>query len=418
MKKFILLVLLAAGGYAAWYFRPPPPDPAAMGGRRGGGGKPGDMPPVPVVEGKVEKKDIAIYLNGLGNVQGFNTVTVRSRVDGQLNRIAFTEGQDVRAGDLLAEIDPKPFEAALEQTQAKKAQDEAQLANARLDMERNQTLLAQKATTQQKVDTQKALVAQLEATVKADQAAIESAQVQLSYTKISSPIDGRIGLRLVDQGNVVHAGDQNGIVVISQLKPISVVFTLPEKHLQDIQREMGKGKMSVVALGRDNESRLGEGVLSVLDNQIDVSTGTIKLKATFPNEALQLWPGQFVNVRLLLTMRRDGIVVPASVVQRGPDSTFAFVIKEDQSVEMRPIKVSAFEEGYALIEEGLQVGERVVVDGQYRLQPGSHVKTGAGGKPGAGSRKIAEQAPPSQPSAAGGGKLHTGEESGKHRTAP
>jgi multidrug efflux system membrane fusion protein len=386
MKTFILLIFLAACGYAAWHFRPPPPSPAA--GARGG--KPGDMPPVPIVDGKVEKKDISIYLNGLGNVQGFNTVTVRSRVDGQLNKIAFAEGQDVRAGDLLAEIDPKPFQAALDQTLARKKQNEAQLANAKLDMERNIILIEQKAIPQQRVDTQKALVAQLEATVKADEAAVESARVQLSYTTITSPIDGRIGLRLVDQGNVVHATDQTGIVVISQLKPISVVFTLPEKHLQDIQREMGKGKLAVVALGRDNETKLGEGTLSVVDNQIDMTTGTIKLKATFPNEALQLWPGQFVNARLLLTLRKDGTVVPAAVVQRGPDSTYAFVIKEDQSVEMRSIKVSQFEDGYALIEDGLKVGERVVVDGQYRLQPGSRVKTGASGK-GPESRKVAAE---------------------------
>lgn len=411
MKKLILLVILAAGGYAIWHFRPPPPDPALAGGRGGRGGKPGDMPPVPIVEGKVEKKDIPIYVNGLGNVQGFNTVTVRPRVDGQLDKIYFTEGQDVRVGDLLAQIDPKPFQASLEQTQAKMAQDEAQLANAKLDMERNVTLLQQKAIPEQKVDTQKALVAQLEATVKADQAAIESAQVQLSYTKITSPLEGRIGLRLVDQGNVVHASDQNGIVVITQLKPIAVIFTLPEKYLPDIQREMGKGKMTVMALGRDNETKLGEGTLSVLDSQIDMTTGTIKLKATFANEALQLWPGQFVNARLLLTMRKDGVVVPASVVQRGPDTTYAFVIKEDQSVEMRTIKVAQFEDNQALIEDGLKVGERVVVDGQYRLQPGSHVKTGSG-KPGGGKLAEHDSAAPAE-----GGKVH-GSGGGKPQATP
>ncbi len=381
MKKLVLLLLLAGAGYAAWYFRPPPPETGGPGGKGGRGGNPADMPPVPVVEGRVERRDIPLYLDGLGNVQGYNTVTVRSRVDGQLDKILFTEGQDVKAGDVLVQLDPKPFQAALEQTLAKKKQDEAQLENAKLDLERNITLLAQKAVPQQKVDTQKALVAQLEATVNADQAGVDSAQVQLNYATIVSPIGGRAGLKLVDQGNVVHAGDANGLVVISQLQPIYVVFTLPERHLPAIQREMAKGKLVVLAQGRDNEEQLGEGELTVVDNQIDITTGTIKLKATFPNDNKQLWPGQFINARLRLTTRKAGIVVPASVVQRGPDKTYAFVIKEDQSVEIRPIKVDQFEDGLELIQEGLNEGERVVVDGQYRLQPGSHVKS-SGGKPG------------------------------------
>ncbi len=392
MKKLLLLLILSAAGYAAWYFRPEPQTPPTSG--RGGGGKAGDLPPVPVVAGKVEKKDLPIYINGLGNVVGYNTVTVRTRVDGQLDKVVFVEGQEVHVGDLLAQIDPKPFKATLEQAIAKKSQDEAQLANAKLDVDRYVTLLEQKAVTTQKVDTQKALVAQLDATVKADDAAIESARVQLAYTTINSPIEGRAGIRLVDQGNVVHAADSTGLVVITQLHPIFVVFTLPEQNLLAIQREMSKGRLSVVAVGRDNNSELGKGTLTVLDNQIDTTTGTIKLKATFPNDDLQLWPGQFVNVRLLLTTKKDGIVVPGSVIQRGPDSTFAFVIKEDESVEIRPIKVAQFEDGQALIEEGLKVGERVVVDGQYRLQPGSHVKLG-GGKPGAG--KPAAEAKPQAP---------------------
>jgi multidrug efflux system membrane fusion protein len=412
MKKLVLIIILGAAGYAAWYFRPEPQTPAASG--RGSGGKPGDLPPVPVVAGKVEKKDIPIYIGGLGNVVGYNTVTVRTRVDGQLDKVAFTEGQDVHVGDLLAQIDPRPFKAALEQAVAKKNQDEAQLANAKLDVDRYSTLLEQKAVTTQKVDTQKALVAQLDATVKADDAAIESARVQLDYTTINSPIDGRAGIRLVDQGNVVHAADGTGLVVITQLHPIYVVFTLPEQNLQAIQREMSKGPLSVIALGRDNNTELGKGSLSVVDNQIDMTTGTIKLKATFPNDDLQLWPGQFVNVRLLVTTKKDGIVVPGSVVQRGPDSTFAFVIKEDDSVEIRPIKVAQFEDGKALIEEGLSVGERVVVDGQYRLQPGSRVKLG-GAKPGAGkpegkgklegdSKPASAGKPDETSSAPGGGK--------------
>ena len=379
MKKFILILVLAAGGYAAWYYRPAPPEQSA--GRGGKGGKPGDMPPVPVVIGKAEKRDVPLYLDGLGNVQGFNTVVVRIRVDGQLEKIAFTEGQEVHAGDLLAQIDAKPFQAALEQAQAKQRQDEAQLANGKLDLARDVTLVEQKAVPQKTLDTQKALVATLEATVRADAAAVDSTKVQLSYTTIRAPIDGRIGLRLVDQGNVVHASDANGLVTISQLKPIALIFTLPEKNLQAIQREMAKGKLKVLAVGRENAVTLGEGELAVVDNQIDMTTGTIKLKAIFPNDNLQLWPGEFINARLLLTTRKDGIVVPASVVQRGPDNTYVFIVNDDQTVAMRPVTVDQFEDDKALIKEGLRAGERVVVDGQYRLQPGSHVKTATSGKP-------------------------------------
>ena len=389
MKKFILLLMLAGAGYAAWRYRPEPPPVPGAGGRGAPGAKPGELPPVPVVETKVLKKDVPIYLNGLGNVQGFNTVTVRSRVDGQIDKVAFTEGQEVHKGDLLVKIDPKPFKASLDQAIARKAQDEALLANAKLDLDRNTKLLAEKAVPEQKVDTQKALVAQLEATVHADQAAVDSAQVQLSYTTILSPIDGRAGLRLVDEGNVVRSSDLTGLVVISQLKPIVVIFTLPEKHLPVIQSEMGKAKMKVIALGRDNNVELGEGELLVVDNQIDMTTGTIKLKAAFPNDNTTLWPGQFINARLLVTTRKDGLTVPASVIQHGPDSTYAFVIKEDQSAEMRTVEVEQYEDGLALIKSGLQAGERVVVDGQFRLQRGSKVKTGdgkpgAGGKPGGG----------------------------------
>ena len=410
MKKLLLLVLLAGAGYAAWYFRPPPPEVPA--GRGGKGGKPGDLPPVPIVEGRVLRKDTPLYLDGLGNVQGYNTVTVHSRVDGQLDKILFTEGQDVHAGDVLVKLDPKPFEASLEQAKAKKKQDEAQLANAKVDLVRDITLFDQKAVPQQKVDTQKALVAQLEATVNADQAGVDSAQVQLNYATITSPISGRAGLRLIDQGNVVHASDANGLVVISQLQPIFVVFTLPERNLPAIQREMAKGSLPVLAQGRDNNELLGEGTLTVVDNQIDVSTGTIKLKATFPNANKQLWPGQFINARLKLTTRKAGLVVPASVVQRGPDTTYAFVIKDDQSVEIRQIKVEQFEDDMALIQEGLQEGERVVVDGQYRLQPGSHVKAG-GGKPGGGEPLKADQEGSKEhhgkPADAGAGSPGTGE---------
>jgi multidrug efflux system membrane fusion protein len=338
------------------------------------GGRAGPPPAVPVVAGTASRKDVPIYLEGLGTVQAFNTVTIRPRVDGQIQRIAFIEGQDVHAGDLLAKIDPDPLEAQVAQAEARKGQDEAQLTNARLDLKRDADLLNQHIVSQQIYDTQKALVDQFEATVRADQAAIDNARVQLQYTTILSPIDGRTGIRLVDQGNVVRANDANGLVVVTQLRPISVVFTLPEQTLHQIQTAMSAGPLTVAAVARDNSTVVGEGQLTVVDNQIDSSTGTIKLKATFPNTDLRLWPGQFVNARLLLSVRKGGTVVPASVVQRGPDGPFAFVIKDDLTVQVRPLKVAQMVRGEALLDGGLSPGERVVVDGQYKLQPGSKVK--------------------------------------------
>jgi membrane fusion protein, multidrug efflux system len=329
--------------------------------------------PVPVVEGIVGTKDVPIYLDGLGTVQAFNTVTVRARVDGQLVKVLFTEGQDVKTGDELAQIDPAPYQAVFDQATAKRAQDEAQLANARIDLVRYADLLKTDSITQQIYDTQKALIAQLEATVKADQAAIDSARVNLDYTTIRSPIDGRIGIRQVDQGNIVHASDANGIVVLTQLHPISVVFTLPEQAMTKLHPQTDSPSI-VLAVARDNTNLLATGTLAVIDNQIDTTTGTIKLKATFANDNLRLWPGQFVNTRLLLTTRSNSVVVPASVVQRGPEGPFAFVINDDQTVTMRSLKVAQIESGKALIDDGLTPGEHVVVDGQYKLQPGSHVK--------------------------------------------
>jgi membrane fusion protein, multidrug efflux system len=379
----LVLLLVLAIAAVAWWRRS---HAVAAEGRGPGGGR-GEIPPVPVVAGLVLKRDVPIYLDGLGTVQAFNTVTVRARVDGEVVKVAFTEGQDVHGGDLLAQLDPAPYRAALEQAMAKQGQDEAQLANAQVDLKRYGDLLANEGVTQQVYDTQKALVTQLAAAVKADQAAIESAKVQLAYTTITSPLDGRTGLRLVDQGNMVHAGDATGLVVITQLRPISVVFTLPEQNLDRIRAQAATEPLTVLAVQRDNVTPLGEGKLAVIDNQIDTATSTIRLKATFPNADLRLWPGQFVNVRLLLTVRKNSTIVPASVVQRGPEGAFAFVINEDQTVDIRAVKVLQIEQGEALIEDGLTPGERVVVDGQYKLQKGSRVKTaeaaGTGGGRGA-----------------------------------
>ena len=344
--------------------------------------------PVPIVASTVIQKDVPIFLDGLGTVQALNTVTVRARVDGELKKVTFTEGQDVKAGDVLAQIDDAPFRAQFDQAQAKRGQDEALLKNALLDLERNAELIVKKVISPQQYETQKALVAQLEAAVKADDAAIQNTRVQLDYTTVVSPIAGRTGIRLVDQGNVVHATDTRGLVVITQLQPITLAFTLPAQNLGEIHKQESKGEqLEVLAVDRDNKTVIDSGKLTVIDNQIDTTTGTIILKATFPNKDLQLWPGQFVNARLLLTVRKQGLVVPASVVQRGPDGAFAFVIKSDLSVEMRPVTVGRIEQGEALIESGLQAGERVVVDGQYKLQPGSKVKipdpSSKGGTPGA-----------------------------------
>lgn len=378
--------------------------------------------PVPVVPGMVKQKDVPIYLDGLGTVQAFNTVTVHSRVDGELKQVAFTEGQDVHKGDLLAQIDPAPYQAALDQATAKKGQDEAQLANAKLDLKREADLFAAKIDSDQVYKTQQALVEQLGAAVKADEAAIESAQVNLNYATVTAPIGGRIGMRPIDPGNIVHATDSNGLAVITQLKPISVVFTLPEQTLNEIHKQMAAtGELTVLAVGRDNSTVLDKGTLAVIDNQIDTTTGTIKLKATFPNEDLALWPGQFVNSRLLLNTRKNGVTIPAAAVQRGPEGAYVFVIvngppkgrmgkgnaeakaahrkASDQgagasqdppasqpqnqdgqsnqkilSVEVRPVTVAQIEAGEALIDSGLTVGEEVVADGQYKLQDGSTVR--------------------------------------------
>ena len=327
-----------------------------------------------VVPGKVRQQDTPIYLNGIGTVFAFNTVTIRSQIDGTLQAVVFQEGQDVQAGDLLAQIDPRIQQAALDQVKAKQATDAAQLHNAETDLKRYDELYAHQLIDQQTYNTQQALVAQLRANVQADEAGVEGAQVQFDYTHITAPIAGRVGLRQIDQGNVIHTGDANGLVVIAQLKPISVVFTLPQQNWPDIQRLIAAGeKLPAIAYDRDSLKPLDEGVLSVVDNQIDATTGTIKLKATFVNDKLVLWPGQFVNVRLLVETRKDGLVVPASVIQRGPQGAYAFVIKADGTVEVRPVQVAQIEAGVALVDHGLALGENVVVDGQYKLQAGSHV---------------------------------------------
>jgi len=405
MKKLVFFVLLLVATAGVWMARNHPRVAPVLAYVNSGvekiravgeppaqpvHGAAGGAPAVPVVAGLVEARDVPIHLNGLGNVQGFNSVIVRSRVDGQLEQVAFEEGQEVEAGQLLARIDPRPFQAALDQVLARKKQNEALLANARRDLARDLALLAEKAGTAQKADTQKALVEQLEATLHADDAAIEAAGVQLGYATITSPISGRAGIRLVDAGNVVRAQDSGGLVVITQMRPVSVVFTLPEQHLQSIRAEAGRGALSVVAVGRDNSTRLAEGTLSVIDSQIDPATGTVRLKATFGNDDLKLWPGQFVNVRLRLAVREGATVIPSQAVQMGPAGSFVFVISAENLAEVRPVQVGRIEDGWALVDSGLQPGERIVIDGQYRLQPGSKVRAGDSGKGPAASHARAE----------------------------
>jgi multidrug efflux system membrane fusion protein len=411
-RLIFVLVLIAAAGGLGWYFlgdrirlffpgqqaeqQAVQPQPQRRMGRRGGGLASPDTP-VPVVAGTVEQRDVPLYLSGLGTVQAFRTVTVASRIEGQLQKLNFDEGQDVKAGDVLAQIDPRSLEAALRQMEANLRRDQAQLASARADLERYGNLRKEgNYVTQQQLDTTRALVGQLEAATEADKAQIDSARVQLDYATIRSPINGRTGLRLVDEGNMIRAGDQTGIVVVTQLQPISLVFTLPEENLQAVNGQLSAGTaLTVEAFSRDGETKLAEGKLATIDNQIDQKTGTFKLKATFANENRVLWPGQFVNARLRVMTRRGGTVVAEAAVQRGPEGTYVFVIKPDQTVEMRPVTVGTTQNGLSLIDKGLTPGERVVVDGQYKLQPGGKIVEAP--------PIIHDGAPPGRPERPGGG---------------
>jgi multidrug efflux system membrane fusion protein len=315
-----------------------------------------------------------IFLSGIGTVHAFNIVTIKTRVDGHLDRVAFIEGQQVTEGELLAQIDPRPFQAQLAQARAAKARNEALLANAKLDLERTSTLATREYASRQTLDTQRALVSQLEAAIQGDQATIDNATVQLGYATITSPITGRTGIRLVDKGNIVRTTDSNGLVVITQLQPISVIFALSQDVLTDIAKEMSEGPLRVLAYNREGTVKLDEGILVLVDNQVEAATGTLRLKANFDNRDNALWPGQFVNVRLLLRVRSEVVTIPAEVAQRGLNGTFAYVVKADQSVEQRPIKIDYSRDGVTVVEEGLRSGEVVVLDGQYKLRAGTRVQ--------------------------------------------
>lgn len=369
LSTIVGVAVLAVGGYYGWHQLRSPANGAGPHDNAGTH-RPAS---VPVTVATVEKTDFPIYLDGLGTVQGFNTVVVRTRVDGQVDKIAFKEGQLVKKGDLLAQIDPRPFEATLNQAKAKKDQDEANLANARLDLQRY-TKLGEFATRQQ-TDTQRSTVQQLTAQIEADTAAIANAQTQLDYTTVRAPIDGVVGFRQVDQGNIVNASTQTGIVTIAQIEPIAVIFTAPEEQLTNIRSALASGPLKVIALTTDGKKTLSEGELAVVNNQVDTTSGTIRLKAIFDNKDHVLWPGLSVSTRLLVTTLKNAVVVPNDAVRHSTDGLYAFTVNQDSKAELHKIKVGRSIDGRTVIEDGLTPGQSVIVAGQYRVQPGSTVTT-------------------------------------------
>ncbi len=375
------LIFIVVGAALIYVFTGSPPQQnRSRFGAEGG--------PVPVLAAPAAKADVPVYLDAVGTIKALNTVTVRPQVDGKLLSVGFTEGDDVNKGDVLARIDPTTYQAQLDQAIAKKAQDAAQLANAKIDLDRYEKLAASNAINHQQADTQKALVAQFAALVQSDQAAIENMQATLGYTTIVAPIAGRTGIRMVDEGNIVHASDANSaIVVITQLKPISVLFSLPQQDLGQVNDAFAKAPLTIEAQRPDSDAVIDRGTLRVVDNQVDQTTGTVKLKAEFPNTGLALWPGQFVNVRLLIDTLKDVVVIPTGAVQRGPNGTFVYVVKDDNTVAIRPIAVQKQDETQTVVKSGLTPPERVVTTGFVRLTDGSKVAFGsADGAPAAGQQ--------------------------------
>ena len=344
------------------------------GGGGGKGGRGGGQMIIPVAVAKAEVRDLPVLLNGLGSVDAFNTVAVKSRIDGQLIQVPVKEGQEVKQGELLAEIDPRPYQVQLSQAEATLFKDQAALKDARLNLGRFQQLYKDGVISRQQLDTQGSLEAQLDGSVRADQAQVDTVKLNLAYTRITAPVSGRIGLRQIDVGNMVHASDPNGLLVITQLQPIAVIFNLPQDNLQAISQRMRNGKLTVEAYSRDDQTKLASGSLTTIDNQIDTTTGTGKLKAVFENRDRSLWPNQFVNVHLLLEVRKNNTVVPAAAVQRGPQGTYVFGVKSDNTAEMRPVTVAFTEGNFAAISQGVSPGDNVVTDGQDKLQPGTHVE--------------------------------------------
>jgi multidrug efflux system membrane fusion protein len=333
----------------------------------------GPAPGIPVTAGTVAIEDVPVFLHGIGTVQAYNSVAIKSRVDGQIVQVAFKEGQDIKEGDLLFQIDPRGYQAALEQAQAAKQKDEANLVGAQADLERYEKLLTPGWQTRQSYDQQKAQVAQLQAAIKGDEAQINTAKINLGYTDIRSPIDGRLGARLVDKGNIVHANDNTALVMITELKPIFISFTLPQETLDDVHEQNKQAPLVVRAYSGDGKKQLADGKLTLIDNMIDQATGTIHLKARFDNDDERLWPGEFVSLRVILSTRRGVATVPQQTVQQGPNGHYAYVIKPDNTVERRNVEVASIQDGIAVIAKGLAANERVVVDGQFRLTEGARV---------------------------------------------
>ncbi|HXW30070.1 MAG TPA: efflux RND transporter periplasmic adaptor subunit [Xanthobacteraceae bacterium] len=366
-RTLIGLASLAAAGVAAWFVASNNrfANPQALA-----------TPPrtIPITDGKSELKDVPVYVSGVGAVQAYNTVSVKSRVDGQITKVLFKEGQDIKAGDPLFQIDPRPFQAALDQAVATKQKDEAQLKGAELDLERYRQLVGQGFQTRQSFEDQQATVGQLHGMIKADQAQIESAQLNLDYALVRAPIDGRTGQRLVDIGNFIQANQTTNLVTITQLKPIFVSFTLAQDVLDELRQNQIKAPLVVEAVGSDDKSVLATGGLTLIDNQVDVSTGTIHLKATFANAEERLWPGEFVTARLTLSVRQNAVTVPAQTVMRGENGTYVYVIKADDTVTRRAVKVAMTQDNLAVIENGLGADEHLVVEGQYRLSEGAKVR--------------------------------------------
>jgi multidrug efflux system membrane fusion protein len=391
----ILMILAAAAGYAVW--RAGHPAAASDKGDGGGGGGRRNAPtgPVPVVVSTVTRSSVPVYLNGLGNVAAFYTVTVKSRVDGQLMKIDFNEGDLVKEGQVLCEIDPRPYQVQLDLAQGTLARDQALLDNANLDLERYKGAIATDAIPKQQLDTQTALVAQYKAAIKQDTANVDNAKLQLTYAKVTAPISGVVGLRLVDPGNIVHASDANGMIVITQLQPITVLFTIPEDNLPEVTRKLREGAhLTVDAYNRDNSKKLASGVLTTLDNQIDNSTGTSKLKAVFDNTDNSLFPQQFVNIRLLVDTLGNQLVVPNVAVQNGQQGTFVYVVDDDSKVHLKTVQVGITTDKLSDILSGITDGDRVVIDGTDRLIEGGQVRV----------RKAGElENPPGYDDAGGGG---------------
>jgi len=375
------IAALAVVAIAIYLVARPSSRPAASAGKAAGKNAPRA---IPVTGSAATTGDLGVYFNGLGTVTALNTVTVRSRVDGQLVRVAFQEGQYVHQGDLLAEIDPRPFQVQLTQALGQQAKDEATLKNAQIDLERYRVLAEQDSIPRQQYDTQAATVSQLEASLKSDQGQVESAKLNLVYSKITAPISGIVGLRLVDVGNIVHATDANGLVVITQIQPITVVFTIPADQLPAVLKQMKAGKhLAVDAYDRDLKNKLATGSVLAIDNQIDATTGTVKIKAVFANDSRALFANQFVNARLLVDTLRQTVLVPSAAIQRSPQSTYVYVVKPDSTVDLRNVDVQLTEGDVAAIRQGVAAGDVVVTDGVDKLQPGSKValSMAAGGAP-------------------------------------